>query len=189
MNNIFDECNIHPVSNVNAMQLFFDHSKISSAAVQWDYFESNLQTVWEISNVQQSNVNANNPHMTYQIISLNSQGNLFICNPDAMLLLIKGIIWESDKWSIWCNIPSPNFPHKILYFLFTSLFILSLDFCQCTYKTSPHLRIPDQRRKNYVYKHKHKHWKPDILLSTRMADSRWHGRARWVLLLWLFQSY
>ena len=116
-----------------------------------------------ISDVHQSNVNAKNPHLTYQIIG--------------------------HKWSIWCNIPSPNFPHKILYFLFTSLFIFSLDFCQCKYKTSPHLRIPDQRRKNYVYKHKHKHWKADILLSTRMADSRWHGRARWVLLLWLFQSY
>lgn len=45
MNNDFDKCNIHPVSDVNKMQLFFDYSKILSAAVQRDYSESNLQIV------------------------------------------------------------------------------------------------------------------------------------------------
>lgn len=45
MNNDFDKCDIHPVSDVNKMQSFFDHSKILSAAVQRDYSESNLQTV------------------------------------------------------------------------------------------------------------------------------------------------
>lgn len=82
----------------------------------------------------------------YQVIRLNSQGNLLICNPDAVLLFIKYFIWESDKWSIRCNISRLNFPLNILYFLLAVLFILYLDICSYTPESTVHLRNPEDQK-------------------------------------------
>lgn len=65
----------------------------------------------------------------YQIISLDSQGYFFISNPDAMLLLIKRFIRESNYWSIRRDVSRPNSSPNIFNFLFTTLFILPLNIC------------------------------------------------------------